>query len=37
MPIGLRKTEATYRKKSNLRGHFVRNHVPQFKPLRHDG
>jgi putative cardiolipin synthase len=27
----------TYRKKSNLWGNFVRNHVPQFKPLRHDG
>ena len=27
----------TYRKKSNLWGNLVRNHVPQFKPLRHDG
>ncbi len=27
----------TYRKKSNLWGNFVRNNVPQFKPLRHDG
>jgi hypothetical protein len=26
----------TYRKKSNLWGNLVRNHVPQFKPLRHD-
>jgi hypothetical protein len=27
----------TYRKKSNLWGNFVRNNIPQFKPLRHDG
>lgn len=25
-----------YAKKRNLWGNFVRNHVPQFKPLRHD-
>ena len=27
----------TYRKKSNLWGGVVRNNVPQFKPLRHEG
>lgn len=25
-----------YAKKRNLWGNFVRNNVPQFKPLRHD-
>lgn len=27
----------TYRKKRSFWGNFVRNNVPQFKPLRHDG
>lgn len=27
----------TYRKKRNLWGNLVRNNVPQFKPLRHEG
>ena len=26
----------TYRKKRSMWGHFVRNNVPQFKPLRHE-
>jgi hypothetical protein len=42
MPIGPRKIGPpevleTYRKKTNLWGNLIRNHVPHFKPLRHDG